>query len=124
MLEEKKILIKLILLGDAGVGKSSIIKRYYEEKFEENISSTSCSHYFEKEVIINSQNVILELWDTAGQEEYRSVTKIFIKNSRIIVLVYDITSNKNFESLNYWYDFITKELGPNVILGLVGNKTD
>ena len=66
----------------------------------------------------------MELWDTAGQEEYRSIAKIFVKNSRIIVLVYDITSNKSFESLNYWYDFITKELGPNVILGLVGNKTD
>ena len=121
---EDIIRIKLILLGDAGVGKSSIIKRYYEDKFEEIIDSTSSSHFFEKEVIINSQNAILELWDTAGQEIFRSVNQIFVKNSRIIILVYDITSNKSFESLNYWYDFIVKELGPNVILGLAGNKTD
>ena len=124
MLEENKMRVKLILLGDIGVGKSSIIQRYNEDIFHEEKESTYNSYFIEKEIKINDQRIILELWDTAGQEQYRSVTKIFVKNSKIIILVYDITSKKSFESLNYWYDYIVKELGPNVILGLAGNKTD
>ena len=116
--------VKLILLGDIGVGKSSIIQRYNEDIFHEDKESTYNSYFIEKEIKINKQKIILELWDTAGQEQYRSVTKIFVKNSKIIILVYDITSKKSFDSLNYWYDYIVKELGPNAILGLAGNKTD
>ena len=124
MLEEGKKNVKIILLGDAGVGKSSIILRYNEDSFKENIDSTFDSNFIEKKVTIKGHNINLELWDTAGQEQYRSVTKIFVKNSKIILLVYDITSKKSFDSLNYWHDFINKELGSNVILGLIGNKTD
>ena len=116
--------VKLILLGDIGVGKSSIIQRYNEDIFHEDKESTYNSYFIEKEIKINEQKIILELWDTAGQEQYRSVTKIFVKNSKIIILVYDITSKKSFDSLNYWYDYIVKEIGPNAILGLAGNKTD
>ena len=124
MIDGNKTHVKLILLGDAGVGKTSIIQRYNEDKFEDNIVTTLSSNFLEKEVNISHQNVILELWDTAGQEEFRSVTQIFVKNAKIIILVYDVTLYKTFESLNYWYDFIIKELGPNVVLGLAGNKTD
>ena len=124
MSEENRFRIKIILLGDSGVGKSSIIQRYSEDKFEENPISTLSANYFEKEEIVNEQNIILELWDTAGQEQYRSMTKIFIKNSKIVILVYDITSFKSFESLNYWYDFISKEINKIIIYGVLGNKTD
>ena len=116
--------IKLILLGDTGVGKSAIIQRYYNDVFDENSGSTCSANFYEKEVIIRKKKIILELWDTAGQEEYKSMTQIFVKNAKIIILVYDITSSKTFQSLNYWHNFINKELGPNVILGLAGNKTD
>ena len=116
--------IKLILLGDSGVGKSSIIKRYMEDSFEDNITSTLGSSFLEKTVNIKGKKVKIEVWDTAGQEEFRSVTKIFVKNSKIIILVYNVTDKNSFDGLNYWYDFIQKELGQNVILGLAGNKTD
>ena len=112
------------MLGDSRVGKSSIIQRYNEDTFEENQNSTLNANYVEKEETINEQKVTLELWDTAGQEEYRSMTKLFIKNSKIVILVYDITSLKSFESLNYWYDFINKEIDKNTIYGVLGNKTD
>ena len=120
----KETRIKLILLGDTGVGKTAIMRRYYEDKFSPLAQSTHSANFFEKELIINDKKIILELWDTAGQEEYRSLTKIFVKNSKIIILVYDVTSLESFNSLNFWYDFIQKEIGTEIILGLAGNKTD
>ena len=116
--------IKLILLGDSGVGKSSIIKRYMEDSFEDNITSTLGSSFLEKTVNVKGKKVKIEVWDTAGQEEFRSVTKIFVKNSKIIIFVYNVADKNSFDGLNYWYDFVQKELGQNVILGLAGNKTD
>ena len=97
---------------------------HYEDKFKEDKASTLNSYFIEKEIKIQGEKIILELWDTAGQEQFRSITKLFIKNSKVILLVYDVTSQKSFESINYWYDYIIKELGPNIILGLAGNKTD
>ena len=82
--------IKLILLGETGVGKTAIIQRYNENIFNNDINSTSNIGFIKKEVTINDQKVILELWDTVGQEQFRSVTQMFIKNSPIIVLVYEV----------------------------------
>ena len=123
-MNNKETRIKLILLGDSGVGKTAIIQRYHEDKFNPSLNSTTGANFLEKELIINDQKIILELWDTAGQEEYRSLTKVFIKNTKIIILVYDVTSLGSFNSLNFWYDFIKKEIGTEIVLGLAGNKTD
>ena len=124
MFLDNKINIKLIILGDSGVGKSSIIQRYYSDSFNENLQITLKANFLEKEIIINNQKINLELWDTAGQEKYRSLTQIFVKNSKIIIFAYSVTSLKSFESLNFWYDFVQKEIRKNTILGLAGNKTD
>ena len=123
-MNNKETRIKLILLGDSGVGKTAIIQRYHEDKFNPSLNSTTGANFLAKELIINDQKIILELWDTAGQEEYRSLTKVFIKNTKIIILVYDVTSLGSFNSLNFWYDFIKKEIGTEIVLGLAGNKTD
>jgi len=124
MFIDEKISLKLIIIGDSGVGKTSIIQRYYEDSFNENSQITLKAHLLEKEVIISDRKIDLELWDTAGQEKYRSLTQIFVKNSKIIIFVYSVVSYKSFESLNFWYDFVKKEIKPNTILGLAGNKTD
>ena len=116
--------IKVVLLGDTGVGKTAIIRRYYEGKFSEILESTYNASFIEKTVQIEKKKLVLELWDTVGQEAYRSLTKIFTKNSKIIILVYDVTSMETFNSLNYWYDYISKEAEGNIILGVAGNKTD
>ena len=118
------IRLKLILLGDSGVGKSSILQRYYEDVFDSKIEVTNNAHFLEKEVTINEENVVLELWDTVGQEEYRSLTQIFVKNSKIVIFVYDVTSLKSFESLNFWYDYVKNDIGKSTVLGVVGSKTD
>lgn len=116
--------IKIILLGNAGVGKTSIISRYDQNTFEENYKSTFSSHYIIKKLKVNKQTVILNVWDTAGQEKYHSLNKIFLKNSKIVILVYDVTIKKSFQDLSIWYDFIQNDLNENVILGLAGNKVD
>lgn len=124
MSNEDKKRIKIILLGEAGVGKTAIIERFSKNIFNDNENSTTLANFVEKQVVVKKQKLILELWDTVGQEEFRSITKIFVKNSKIIILVYDVTTLQTFESLEYWYDFISKELGSSVVFGLAGNKTD
>ena len=114
----------MVLLGDAGVGKTAIIRRYYEDKFNNILESTYNASFIEKVINVENKKIVLELWDTVGQEAYRSLTKIFTKNARIIILVYDVTSKETFNSLNYWYDYISKETDGNIILGVAGNKTD
>ena len=116
--------IKIVLLGSAGVGKTSIIIKYGQNAFDKNVQSTYSANKLEKDIIIEKQNVHIEIWDTAGQEKYRSISRLYIKNAKIIILVYDITNKDTFTDLNYWYDFIKNDLHQDVILGLLGNKID
>ncbi len=117
--------LKIILIGESKVGKTSIITQYCEQIFQSDYISTIGTDRFLKAIELeNKTKVNLEIWDTVGQEQYRSMTQLFVKNSKIIILVYNVTRMKTFESLNYWYDFINKELGSNIVLGLAGNKTD
>ena len=116
--------IKVILVGNSGVGKTSIINRFALNQFHEYYYPTIASNFTEVKLIINNKNLILNIWDTAGQEKYRSVNKLFVKGSKIVILVYDITSRKSFEDLHYWYNFIKIELGTYYYIGLIGNKLD
>ena len=117
-------IIKIILVGNSGVGKTSIINRYYLNEFSNYMESTTTMNFIPKEVSIKGRNLILNIWDTVGQEKYRSCNKLFVKNSNIVIFVYDITTKKSFEDLQYWYDFINNEIGNDLMIGLVGNKFD
>jgi small GTP-binding protein len=117
--------IKIILLGSFGVGKTSIIKSFNKKKFNEYEHSTLSCNFISKTVIIDNKNYICDIWDTAGQERFRSLNKLFIKDSKIIILVYDISQRKTFIELKYWIDFIHENLDlGDVTLGIVGNKSD
>ena len=116
--------IKLILVGDSGVGKTSIINRYYLNTFNSSMDSTQSMNFIIKDILINGKNIQLNIWDTLGQEKYFSCNKLFIKNSNIVILVYDITRKDSFKNLDIWYDSINTELGKDYYLGLVGNKFD
>jgi len=116
--------IKVILVGNPGVGKTSIIKRLALNEFSEQYITTFVSNCTEVKLVINDKNIILDIWDTAGQEKYRSVNKLFVKGSKIVILVYDITNKNSFKELDFWFNFITTELGHYYYLGLVGNKYD
>ena len=117
--------IKIILIGSFGVGKTSIIKSFDKKKFNEYEPSTLSCNFISKTVIIDNKNYICDIWDTAGQERFRSLNKLFIKDSKIIILVYDISQRKTFIELKYWIDFIHENLDlGDVTLGIVGNKSD
>ena len=118
--------IKIILVGESKVGKTSIIKQYCEKMFSEEYISTIGSDKILKEIELeNKTKVNLEIWDTVGQERYSSTNKIFFKKTQIAILVYDITERKTFEKLQKWYDQI-KEINntEDIIIGVVGNKSD
>lgn len=116
--------IKIILLGDSGVGKTNIILRYLNDLFDPNSTSTIGTSFGTKELVRNNIIYNLNIWDTTGQEIYRAVTKMFIQDSKIIILVYSINNKNTFESLEYWYDTIKQVCGDNFILAIVGNKQD
>ena len=119
--------VKLVLIGESGVGKSSIIKQYSAHVFDPDIDASISNKVVVKTLELKDINKIIKLniWDTAGQEKYRSIAKIFYKDAKIIVLVYSITNKDSFETLkNYWYQEVKSTAYPDVILAVVGNKHD
>ena len=103
--EEGALTCKVVLIGESGVGKTSIISRYISNTFKSQLMSTPGAKFVTKNVIMEDekQSIKFEIWDTAGQERYRSLAKVFYKNASVCVLVYDITRKSSFEELkNYW----------------------
>jgi small GTP-binding protein len=116
--------IKVILVGEAGTGKTSLINTLMGIPFKENMITSSTNSFAPKDFYINNKKYTLNLWDTIGQEKFRSLTKIFIKGSKIVVFVYEITKLKSFEELNYWIDTVNDILKDDAIYGIAGNKED
>ena len=118
---------KVIFIGNSGVGKTNLIKVSVGEKFDPAKMSTLSVSLKERIFFFENKKYIFNLWDTISQEQYKSITKHFIKNSQIVLFVYDISNKYSFEELNYWIDLIEKELGKaneKFIMGIIGNKKD
>ena len=118
---------KVVLLGDSGVGKTCIISRYISGEFQSNIASTNGASYASKNVKFEKigKNLLLDIWDTAGQEKYKGLTKYFYKDASIIILVYDIALKESFQHLiEFWYPQLKENCEKNVVLGIAGNKCD
>ena len=109
---------KVVLLGESGVGKTSIISRFINDTFDEGLVTTTGASYVGKDMVFkdyNNQVIKFEIWDTAGQEKYRSLTQIFYKDAAIAILVYDITNEDSFEEIqNYWYEQIKESAPKNI----------
>ena len=115
---------KVIVIGDSGVGKTTFISRLID-RFEENAASTFGVSYVTKELKIDNILVHFDIWDTAGQEKYHAVNRLFYVDSKICIIVYDITNRTTFNNAcNFWYKAITNEITGNIIIGLAGNKSD
>ena len=109
---------KVVLLGESGVGKTSIISRFINDTFDEGLVTTTGASYVGQDMVFkdyNNQVIKFEIWDTAGQEKYRSLTQIFYKDAAIAILVYDITNEDSFEEIqNYWYEQIKESAPKNI----------
>ena len=116
--------IKAILLGESGVGKTNLINVALGMEFDEYSSVTYCSSFIKKVIKINNKEYILHLWDTVGQEKLRPLTKLFFKDSKIVILVYDKSSKESFKELEYWYNEVNNLLGNDIIIAVAGNKDD
>ena len=124
-MENKKNKIKFIFVGLNGVGKTSIINQYLDKTFTENYLMTIGSDKTLKKINIEGKEVTLEICDTTGHEEYRKINEIFMKNTDIALIVYDITKRESFEELTNWINSV-KEINnnKNVIFGIAANKSD
>ena len=120
--EEKEL--KVILLGDCGVGKTNIILRFMKDEFDEDSITTTGSSYTMKKIEKDNITYRLNIWDTAGQEKYRSLTKMFLQDANIIILVYSIVEEITFDNLDYWYNIIIDNCGEDIVIAIVGNKHD
>ena len=117
---------KVVLLGEAGVGKTSIISQFIDESFQEDIQSSTGGTYSSKTFVIgNKQLLDFEIWDTAGQERYRSLTTMYYKDANAAILVYDITLQKSFDEIKtYWANQVKETSSNDIILVVCGNKSD
>ena len=118
--------LKIVLLGEPGVGKTCIITQFVEEFFQSDTQSSSTGTFSSRTCIYgNNKFLKLDIWDTAGQEQYRSLTKLFYKDANVAILVYDITSKQSFDELKgYWANQV-KESGPtDILLVICANKSD
>jgi small GTP-binding protein len=116
---------KLILVGETNVGKTSLLRQYVDHLFSEEKVTTIGYDTMHKELELPEGKISLQIWDTCGQEQFRTVNQLFVKNSKMALLVYDITNYKTFEELkNFWYSYVTSAVGKNIIFGIAGNKSD
>ena len=118
--------IKIIFLGESGVGKTSLTMISTGQKFDPNTKSTVCAYFNEgKYESKNGKTYLFNLWDTAGQELYRAINKIYINDSKIVLIVYAINNNQSFQEIDYWINYVKSILKDGeYILALVGNKCD
>ena len=116
--------IKMILLGEAGCGKTSIISRYTLDKFDSNYFTTYSSTFLTKIFDYKGKKYNINIWDTVGQEKFRSLTKIFIKGTKICLFVYDITNQHSFDEISFWLEQAKQIADKDVVFGMAGNKND
>ena len=117
-------LLKYIIIGDSAVGKSNLLLRYVDNKFNENHVLTLGVEFAAKNIQIEEQIFRMQIWDTAGQENFRSITRSFYKNSACVIIVYDITSRETFTNVKTWIKDCMQTCSKNVFMVLVGNKVD
>ena len=122
--EEESDDIKVILVGEMGTGKTSLINTSVGLQFQDKVASTTTNTIMNKSITIDDKTYTISLWDTIGQEKYRSLTKIFMKGAKIIIFVYDITSYDSFNELNFWFEFTKEVINDDSIVAIVGNKSD
>ena len=117
--------LKFVIIGETQVGKTSLINQYVNNQFEGDYLMTIGNDKTTKEITIDEKKVTLEIWDTIGHETLRAANKIFMKNTNIALMVYDITHRDSFDNLNQFYkEFISNNTENKMIIGVTANKSD
>eukprot|EP00051_Salpingoeca_urceolata_P026336 m.476933 g.476933 ORF g.476933 m.476933 type:complete len:207 (+) comp20703_c0_seq1:162-782(+) len=128
MASRKKVLLKVIILGDSGVGKTSLMNQYVNRKFSNQYKATIGADFLTKEVMVEDRLVTMQIWDTAGQERFQSLGVAFYRGADCCVLVFDVTVPKTFETLDSWRDEFLIQASPrdpdNFPFVVLGNKVD
>ncbi|KAM0675152.1 hypothetical protein GVAV_001495 [Gurleya vavrai] len=119
-----KYLFKIILIGDSGVGKTCLIKRYTDEIYQQNYISTIGVDFKIKTIQVNNEPVKLQIWDTAGQERFRTITNSYYRGAHGIIVVFDLTDRESFNSVSDWIEEIKAHANENIEIVLIGNKVD
>jgi len=117
-------LFKLVLIGDASVGKTSLLLRFADDNFDDNYVSTVGVDFRFRTVTVDNKLVKLQIWDTAGQERFRTITSAYYRGAHGVILVYDVTEQETFKHVQNWLDEVHKCAGSTVTKLLVGNKAD
>ena len=116
--------IKVLFLGESGVGVTNLINRIIGKDFDPYSPTNSTCYYVLKNIEFEGKKYGFALWEVVSQQAYRKLSKLFYKDSKIVVFVYDITNKSSFLELDYWIDSIIKELGQNLFFILIANKSD
>ena len=120
-------IVKVVLLGESGVGKTSIISQFTTKKFNPRCATSVSAQFISKIVEFPEfeKTIKFDIWDTVGQEKYRSLTKIFYRDAKVIIFVYDITKEFTFNALrDYWYNEVSNNTEGSPILAVSANKND
>ena len=117
-------LLKYVIIGDSGVGKSNILLKYTNGTFSDEFKATVGVEFGAKNIEIKKTIYRIQIWDTAGQENFRSIARAYYKNSVCACIVYDITNRNSFNSVQEWIDDCTKQTPKTILLLLIGNKND
>ena len=124
-MEKKKFIIKICLLGEANVGKTSLVYRFVENKFRENYKSTLGVNLLKKDFVLDEYGkVSAQIWDLGGQESFKNLRKLYLEGANGALLVYDTTKRKTFEKLDDWVNSFKVARGDDKPLVLIGNKID
>ena len=124
MINKNSVFFKILLIGDSGVGKSSVILRYIEDYFSGTLMSSIGVDFKTKQIEIDERLVKIQIWDTAGHEKFRTITTSYYKSAHAIIIIYDITDINSFEHIKNWMIDIDKFAKQGVLKTLVANKTD
>lgn len=115
---------KMVFIGDAGVGKTCILHQFIKHEFSDSITTSIGSTHFEKKFYLNSKNIKLYIWDTSGQEKYKSIASLYFRDAQIIALVYSIDDEDSMYQLEHWISEIKKSNQGEYVLLVIGNKID
>jgi small GTP-binding protein len=121
---EADLLIKIVLIGDSGVGKTNLLSRFTRDQFNPESKSTIGVEFATQTIPYDDKVVKAQIWDTAGQERYRAITSAYYRGAVGALLLYDITSMTSFQSASRWLKELRENADPNIVVMVVGNKSD